>query len=192
MKITSLDIQNFKSIHHMHLQDIENALILVGQNNTGKTTVLDAVRAVGGDYQIGPEDFKEDGSNIEICVSLSFTETDLQLLQRRGIVSQYRKWDAWYSDFQRKLPSYRGSTLTFTMTANRNGRIRLKDGFSKHNPYIQEVFPKIYHVDTERKLEQLQSDLLLLQEDEILQRMRSGCCMFNQAKNAVNALTVLG
>lgn len=192
MKITSLDIQNFKSIHHMHLQDIENALILVGQNNTGKTTVLDAVRAVGGDYQIGPEDFKENGSNIEICVSLSFTETDLQLLQRRGIVSQYRKWDAWYSDFQRKLPSYRGSTLTFTMTANRNGRIRLKDGFSKHNPYIQEVFPKIYHVDTERKLEQLQSDLLLLQEDEILQRMRSGCCMFNQAKKCSQCFNCIG
>lgn len=176
----------------MHLQDIESALILVGQNNTGKTTVLDAVRAVGGDYQIGPEDFKEDGSNIEICVSLSFTETDLQLLQRRGIVSQYRKWDAWYSDFQRKLPSYRGSTLTFTMTANRNGRIRLKDGFSKHNPYIQEVFPKIYHVDTERKLEQLQSDLLLLQEDEILQRMRSGCCMFNQAKKCSQCFNCIG
>ena len=50
MKITQLHIRNFKSIHHMHLEDIENALILVGQNNTGKTTVLDAVRAVGGDY----------------------------------------------------------------------------------------------------------------------------------------------
>ena len=48
MKITQLHIRNFKSIHHMHLEDIENALILVGQNNTGKTTVLDAVRAVGG------------------------------------------------------------------------------------------------------------------------------------------------
>ena len=56
MKITNLDIHNFKSIHHMHLQDIENALILVGQNNTGKTTVLDAIRAVGGDYEISPED----------------------------------------------------------------------------------------------------------------------------------------
>ena len=68
------------------------------------------------------------------------------------------------------------------MTANRDGRIRYMDGVNKHNPYIQEVFPKIYHVDTERRLEQLQSDLLLLQEHEILKRMRSGCCMFDQAK----------
>ena len=41
----------------------------------------------------------------------------------------------------------------------------------------------MYHVDTERRLEQLQSDLLLLQEHEILKQMRSGCCMFNQARD---------
>lgn len=91
MKITDLDIRNFKSIHHIHLQDIENALILVGQNNTGKTTVLDAIRAVGGDYQIGPEDFGEDGANIEIRLTLHFSEEDLKLLHRKGIVSQYRR-----------------------------------------------------------------------------------------------------
>ncbi len=192
MKITDLDIRHFKSIHHIHLQDIENALILVGQNNTGKTTVLDAIRAVGGGYRIGPEDFGEDGSNIEIGISLAITEEDLRLLHRKGIVSQYRRWDAWSADFEKKLPSYRDGVLTFTMTANRNGQIRLKDGCSKHNPCIREVFPRIYHVDTERRLEQLQSDLLLLQEDEILQRMRSDCCMFDQAKKCNHCFNCIG
>ncbi len=192
MKITDLDIRHFKSIHHIHLQDIENALILVGQNNTGKTTVLDAIRAVGGDYRIGPEDFGEDGANIEIGISLAITEEDLRLLHRKGIVSQYRRWDAWSADFEKKLPSYRNGVLTFTMTANRNGQIRLKDGCSKHNPCIREVFPRIYHVDTERRLEQLQSDLLLLQEDEILQRMRSDCCMFDQAKKCNHCFNCIG
>lgn len=192
MKITNLDIHNFKSIHHMHLQDIENALILVGQNNTGKTTVLDAIRAVGGDYEITPEDFGEDGANIEIHLSLAFTEEDLALLHRKGIVSQYRRWDAWLADFQKKLPSCQDGILTFTMTANLSGRIRLKDGYVKHNPYIREVFPKIYHVDAERRLEQLQSDLLLLQEDEILQKMRSGSCMFDQAKKCNHCFTCIG
>ncbi len=192
MKITDLDIRHFKSIHHIHLQDIENALILVGQNNTGKTTVLDAIRAVGGDYRIGPEDFGEDGANIEIGISLAITEEDLRLLRRKGIVSQYRRWDAWSADFEKKLPSYRNGVLTFTMTANRNGQIRLKDGCSKHNPCIREVFPRIYHVDTERRLEQLQSDLLLLQEDEILQRMRSDCCMFDQAKKCNHCFNCIG
>ena len=180
MKITDLYIHNFKFIHNMQIRNIENALILVGQNNTGKTTVLDAVRAVGGEYEITPEDFGEDGANIEISVTLEFTPEDLELLHRGGMVSQYRRKDAWLQDFQKKLPSFRDGRLSFTMTANRSGRVRCQDGVRKHNPYLQEVFPKIYYVDTERNLEALQGDLLLLQEDEILQRMRSGCCMFNQ------------
>ena len=192
MKITDLCIRNFKSIHDMHLKQIENALILVGQNNTGKTTVLDAVRAVGGEYEICPEDFWEDGSNIEITVSLSFTEEDLNLLRRKGVVGQYRRKEAWLQDFCKKLPSFSGDTLTFTMSANRDGRIRYQDGVHKHNPYIQEVFPKIYHVDTERRLERLQQDLFLLQEDETLQRMRTGCCMFNQARRCCHCFNCIG
>ena len=192
MKIADLHIQNFKSIHDMHISGIENALILVGQNNTGKTTVLDAIRAAGGQYKIGPEDFGEDGTKIRIRVSLDFTEEDLALLRQRGVVSQYRRKEAWLQDFCRKLPSFSNGTLTFTMTANRDGRIRYQDGTNKNNPYIREVFPKIYHVDTERRLEQLQSDLLLLQEHEIVKQMRSGCCMFNQARDCSYCFHCIG
>lgn len=74
MQITDLRIRNFKSIKNLHIADIENALILVGQNNTGKTAVLDAVRAVSGDYQIQQEDFLEDYPNIEIMVKLRITQ----------------------------------------------------------------------------------------------------------------------
>lgn len=192
MKIADLHIQNFKSIHNMHIQDIENALILVGQNNTGKTTVLDAIRAAGGDYQICPEDFGEDGANIEITVSLAFTEEDMELLHQKGVVSKYRRKDVWLQDFCKKLPSWSDGLLTFTMVANRDGRIRYEDGEKKNNPYIQKVFPKIYYADTERNLEQLQRDLLLLQEDEILQKMRMGCCMFNQAKKCNHCFSCIG
>lgn len=192
MKIKSLRIQNFKSIHDMYIPDIEDALILVGQNNTGKTTVLDAIRAVGGEYRVGPEDFGEAGAKIKIRVTLSFTEEDLDLLRRRGVVSQYRKKEAWIRDFCEKLPSFSDGVLTFTMTANRDGRIRYLDGVNKNNLYILEVFPKIYYVDTERRVEQLQSDLLLLQEDEILKRMRSGCCMFNQARDCSYCFSCIG
>ena len=52
MQITSVHIRNFKSIREMEIHGIENALILVGKNNTGKTSVLDAIRAVAGSYQI--------------------------------------------------------------------------------------------------------------------------------------------
>lgn len=192
MKIKELCIQNFKSIRRMHIQDIENALILVGQNNTGKTTVLNAVRAAGGDYRIGPEDFDEDGANIEITVSLEFTGKDLDLLRQKGVVSKYRRRDAWMQDFRKKLPSFSENVLTFTMSANRNGQIRYHDGFRKHNLYIQEVFPKVYYVDSERSLEQLQNDLFFLQKDELLFKMRSGCCMFDQARKCNQCFRCIG
>ena len=56
MQITSVHIRNFKSIREMEIHGIENALILVGKNNTGKTSVLDAIRAVAGSYQIQESD----------------------------------------------------------------------------------------------------------------------------------------
>ena len=48
MQITSLSIHNFKSIENLQIENIENALILVGKNNTGKTGILKAVRAALG------------------------------------------------------------------------------------------------------------------------------------------------
>ena len=119
MQITDLWIRNFKTIRNMHIQDIENALILVGQNNTGKTAVLEALRAVIGDYEIREEDFLEDYPNIEIVVSLKIQEEDLRRFHRNGIVSTYRRYDSWMGDFCRKFPSYQNGVLCFSYIANR-------------------------------------------------------------------------
>ena len=48
MRLTELRIRNYKSISDLLITDIENALILVGKNNTGKTAILDAIRVVTG------------------------------------------------------------------------------------------------------------------------------------------------
>ena len=119
MQIIKLGIQNFKSILQMQISDIENALILVGKNNTGKTAVLDAIRAVSGQYKIQDEDFQEDYPNIEIEVSLKLNDDDLYCMQEDGIVSQYRRYESWYKNFCEKLPSYQEGILDFTFVANR-------------------------------------------------------------------------
>lgn len=193
MRITGLRIRNFKSIQNMNLKDIENALILVGQNNTGKTAVLDAIRAVRGTYCIKPEDFQENFPNIEVFVTLEFEEEDLLRLHQGGIVSQYRRLEAWKKDFRKKLPSFddRG-VLSFEFIANKDGRIRYHDGVSKNNPYIKEVFPQIYYMDTQRDLDQLQGDMLMLQEDELLKRMRRDCCIFDQSKTCNHCFACIG
>lgn len=192
MRITALRIVHFKSIQEIRIKNIENALILVGQNNTGKTTVLDAIRAVGGDYQIKYEDFDEDGSNIEIEVSISYQEEDFVKLQQSGCISKYRKLDAWMAEFEKKLPSYQNGILRFTFVANRDGKVRYDDGFKKHNPYIKEVFPKIYFIDAERDLAQFQSELLTLQEDEQLKNMRNNSCIFSKAKKCNKCFSCIG
>ena len=106
MQITKLHIRNFKSIQNMKLDHIENALILVGKNNAGKSSVIHALRAVSGSYEIAPEDFNESMQNIEISVSLAITEEDKRMFHKRGIVSQYKKYPLWEKEFQNRLPSY--------------------------------------------------------------------------------------
>lgn len=192
MQITDLQIRNFKSIKSIHISDIENALILVGQNNTGKTAVLDAIRAVSGDYQICLEDFLEDFPNIEIEVKLQITEEDLTRMQEKRIISPYRNYTSWYQDFCRKLPSYQDGILTFEFAANKEGRIRYSDGYQKNNSYIPEVFPKMYYIGAQRKMDFLQENILLLQEDELLKQMRSDSCMFDRAKKCTHCFSCIG
>lgn len=192
MYISGLRIRNFKSIKDMWIDHIENALILVGKNSTGKTAVLDAVRAVFGSYEICGEDFQEDGSNIEILVFLTVTLEDLKSMQRQGMVSRYRRYELWEKDFMKKFPSFKDGVLSFEFVANRDGRIRYGDGVKKQNPYIVEILPQMYYLDIGRQMGQLQEDILMLQEDELLKQMRSGCCMFDQGKQCTHCFSCIG
>lgn len=89
MQIQSLSIRNFKSIRELEILDVESSLILVGKNNTGKTAVLDAIRAVTGSYTVGAHDFNEKRQNIEIDMVLEITGEDLQQFHAQGLVSGY-------------------------------------------------------------------------------------------------------
>ncbi len=192
MQITFVHIKNFKSIRDMVITDIEKALILVGKNNTGKTTVLEAIRAVAGAYKITENDFNEKKQNIEITMTLNLTEDDLKLFHEAGIVSQYKRYDAWLRDFKGKLPSWQEGNLTFTYSVNWKGTVRYNDGYKKDNQYILKVFPRLYFIDTARDLNQFQDDLLMFQEDEQLIRMRTNVCMFDNAKKCNHCFKCIG
>ncbi len=45
MRITRIHIENFRSIRNLEM-DLGDATVLIGQNNAGKTAILDAVRIV--------------------------------------------------------------------------------------------------------------------------------------------------
>ena len=219
MKLTGIHIKSFRAIRDVTIGSVETALILVGQNNTGKSTILDALRAALGDYKVTEKDFSWDGGNIEIALTLELTKDDLMRLCRKGIISRYRRFDSWLEDFQKKLPSFapvkeeaetgnsqpeenekvkpltadweRGE-LSFCFIQNKDGRKRYFDGFKKNNPYIEKLLPRIYSVSPERDIERLQSDLLLLREDALISKMRSGCCLFDEAKTCDHCFLCIG
>ena len=138
MQIKSLHIKNFKSIRELKIFDIENSLILIGKNNTGKTVVLDAIRAVTGNYVAKETDFNEKKQNIEIAMTLDITEEDLHQFHEHGSVSAFKRYESWKKEFCEKLPSFVDGKLKFTCTINRNGRMRYVDGSRKNNHYIPE------------------------------------------------------
>ena len=192
MKFTSLTIRHFKSIEEMKIRDIENALILVGKKKTRKTSVLDAIRVVTGSRQVRPEDFNEKLQNIEIEVELEITGEDLSLFHQRGAVSSYKRYSLWEQEVRKRLPSFRGEKLNFTCAINREGKRRYGDGFKKHNKYIEEIIPRLYYIDTDRNMEQLQRDHLLAQTKVIRQEMREDSCMFDGAKTCRHCFQCIG
>ena len=76
MNITELSIRNFKSIRCLTMHNMEQALILVGKNSTGKTVVLDAILAVAiGGNSLGGGKFSLAGSVIGAYTIQALTTT---------------------------------------------------------------------------------------------------------------------
>lgn len=192
MEIRYLAIRNFKSIRSLIISNVENALIVVGKNSTGKTAILDAILAVAGMYSISPNDFHDSEGNIEIEVTLNITTNDLKMLNQNGQISNYKRFDLWLKDFYSKLPSFHEEILHFTFIANRNGKIRYSDGFKKNNHYIPLIFPKIHYIDQNRNLLEIQKDILELEIGDAISGLRKNLCLFDQSKHCNNCFNCIG
>lgn len=196
MKITQLSIENFKSVEELVIRDIEDVLILVGRNNAGKSVMLDAIRAVSGDYAISEADFHHRDGNITIGIQLLITDEDLEYLHQNGIVGNFKQFSLWKENFCKKLPSYQetedGGTLEFEYIYGRNGIVRYKDGYFKNNRYIKSIFPKIYFVDQYRDKEDISQDLILLQQDTGLQALRDDRCIFDEKRKCHQCFECIG
>lgn len=192
MKITYLQIKNFKSIQELEITDIDEALILVGKNNVGKSIILDAIRAISGDYQTAPEDFYDAKGNISIKVSLKITEADLKYLHKNGVVSKYKHFDLWKKEFGSKLPSYHNGILTFEYVYARNGSSRYRDGIKNNNTYIKSVFPKIYYIDHGRNRNAMQEDIMMLQGQNDIMIFKENKCIFDSTKKCNQCMRCIG
>ena len=194
MHLNRLRIQNFKSIRDLEIEDIENVLILVGKNNTGKTVILDALRILDGTYALSDNDFNQEAGNIEIEVHLQLDHEDLHMFNESGIVSGYKRYDLWMKEFQNRLPSFDETTgiLYFKLTVNHNGQRRFSDGTKKHNTYIQQLIPKLYYIDSMRHFKDIQDDIFLAQENMWTSRLRKERCVFDSGKTCLHCFHCIG
>lgn len=192
MKISYIRIQNFKSIRDLEITELENALILVGKNNTGKTNVIDAILAATGYHTVRTEEFLDPQKSIDITLSIEFTEEDLQSYQTRGMVSKHRDYEKWLEEFRSLIPSFQDNTVTFTFHINPEHKVRYNDGFQKNNPYIREIFPKIYHIDQTRNLDALQNDVFSFYDKESFEMLKDNTCTFDPARKCNRCFQCIG
>jgi putative ATP-dependent endonuclease of OLD family len=183
MRISYIHIKNFKSIRDLEIKDVDNALILVGKNNTGKTVVIDAICLVAGQYKPLPRHFLEADKNISINIKVALNEDDLQLYYQRKVVSNYKNYDTWFKTFQERLPSFQNGEIEFTCFVTPDGIIKYDDGYKRNNPYIKEVFPKTYNIDHSRNVKAIQDDVFHFYDDNSLQEIQKNACMFDENKS---------
>lgn len=192
MRISYLKICNYKSIRELEISDIENALILVGKNNTGKTAAIDAILTATGNRKLLDQEYLDPGRPISISLNIEFTESDLAYYHSKGILSKSKDYDKWLKNFQEKLPSFQDGILSFTFIAKPDHKTRYQDGYSKNNPYILEVFPKIYHIDQTRNLEALQNDVFSFYDKESFQMLKDNECTFDSTRKCNRCFQCIG
>ena len=183
MKISYLHIKNFKSIRDLELKDLENALILVGKNNTGKTVVISAILLAAGELEPQPRYFLEPEKNIIIDMKVVLDEKDLALYHRKGVVGKYKNYELWLKNFQEKLPSYRDGEISFTCIVTPDGNVKYDDGFKRNNMYIKEVFPKTYHIDHSRDVQEIQNEVFQFYDNNSMDEIRENVCTFEETKS---------
>lgn len=80
MKVQELHIENFRSIKKQTIENIRDALILIGKNNAGKSAIINAIRAFWGDIGLEKGDFYKNSKNMIIEVTFSISDEYLKKL----------------------------------------------------------------------------------------------------------------
>lgn len=63
--------------------------------------------------------------------------------------------------------------------------------FRKQNRYIPQLLPSVYYLDSQRNLETIQNHLLSFMENDLLNQMRTDCCLFDRAKTCTHCFSCM-
>lgn len=98
MKISKIEIQNFRGFKK-EIIELDDITVFVGENNTGKTTILDAIKLI-----IGTQDWNEKLSKYDYHLTSETSQTgDADEILLRIEMSEENE-DEWPDEIQQTLP----------------------------------------------------------------------------------------
>ena len=102
MQIINLDVKRYKSIEHLEMKDLKGLCVLVGENGSGKTNILELLLLFFKEFsqsgrtssQLTPEHWykREQSQPIEIHIDLKFNQSELDSIFGESVahfVSEY-------------------------------------------------------------------------------------------------------
>ena len=195
MQFQTILIKNFKSIQQVEITDIQRAFILIGKNNVGKTSILNAILTLVGEYEPQIEDFRDINLPIEISGRLQLDEKDLVYFYQNKMVSREEDFQLWYEKFREQFPSFhelyrkknkvRG-TICFSYQFFSSGEKRIGEHIGEQNSLIETVFPKIYFVDYNRDMAEIQKDIWEFQGTQELEFLKENGTTCKREEDIIN------
>lgn len=91
MDLKKLSISNWQNIDYINIE-FEKMLILIGESNRGKTSILKALSAVIGNYEIEESDFKDKNKVIEIKIKYYIEEKGFLTLKVIKKINEKNKY----------------------------------------------------------------------------------------------------
>lgn len=80
MKLTEIKLQNFRGYRNETSVRIENFTVLIGRNDAGKSTLLDALNVFFNDAEIEKDDACAQGTATDVRISCVFSELPTELV----------------------------------------------------------------------------------------------------------------
>lgn len=174
-------ISNFKSIKRLEILDIDYAFILVGKNGTGKSAVIDAVRAVTGNYEVKKSHFNNPNQNIQIGITLEASTEAMERMFEWGVVVKAKAYDEWEEIFLERFPTFINNQIKIVYEVTPELKVSYMDENRNENPYIKDILPKLYYIDHTRNLREFQGGLFNLKYDSEFSMTRDKVCIYDKS-----------
>lgn len=171
MEIKRLSIKNWQNITYLNIE-FEKLLILIGESNKGKTSILKSLSAILGKYEIQNSDFKNENMDIEIKIKY-FEKTlgfcTFKVLKKLGEDSRYfilnhgKEKELRLDEVKNKLLTINGIIITSKDVGVYDALCQIRDIFILENnesKIVKELESKIQYLKDNFLSQSLQRKVL--------------------------------